>query len=194
MTIGLSKFVDNQAIPKTIAALAGVPNAAGSGAGASVSTPISFVDQYGNGLLPITGNAGQGYAVTVTPSQACFVSFTNKTATGFDIVLSPTGSGVHAGSRHVRRDRHRLIVMTVRLWPDVLAEVKKIALETGASHSRVVAELCREALAARRGLLPAKRGTQAGPAPQPVERKPEPLPPLPAFVFRQPGETQNVRK
>jgi hypothetical protein len=72
--------------------------------------------------------------------------------------------------------------MTIRLWPDVLAEVEKIALQTGASHSRVVAELCREALRARRGL---PRGKQASTVRDKSARtQPEPMPPLPPFVHR----------
>jgi hypothetical protein len=70
--------------------------------------------------------------------------------------------------------------MTIRLWPDVLAEVEKIALQTGASHSRVVAELCREALAARRGR---PRGKQAAAAPK-VQAETESVTALPSFVHR----------
>jgi hypothetical protein len=60
----------------------GIANAAGGTAGASVTTAVTF------GGLPPT------YMVHVTPSQACFVSVTNKTAFGFNVVLTPTGSGV----------------------------------------------------------------------------------------------------
>jgi hypothetical protein len=64
-----------------------VANAAGAGAGAAVTTAVEFVDQYGNGTLPAE------YAVTVTPSQAAFVSVTSKTTSGFDVVLTPPASG-----------------------------------------------------------------------------------------------------
>jgi len=58
-----------------------VPSAAGSGAGSPVSTSVTF------GGLPPT------YVVHVTPSQACFVSVSNKTVSGFTVVLTPP-SGV----------------------------------------------------------------------------------------------------
>jgi len=54
-----------------------VANAAGSGSGATVTTSISL------GGLPAN------YRVHVTPNQACFVSVTNKTTAGFDVVLTP---------------------------------------------------------------------------------------------------------
>jgi hypothetical protein len=92
--LGLSKITTNQAQVTNLAALSGIANAAGSGAGASVSVAISsFVDQYGTGQLP-SGNGVQSYSVQVTPNQACFVSVTNKTTSGFTVTLTPTGSGV----------------------------------------------------------------------------------------------------
>lgn len=60
-----------------------VANAAGSGAGASVTVPIS-----------VPSGLPASYGVSVTPSQACFDAVTSKTQTGFNIVLTPTGSGV----------------------------------------------------------------------------------------------------
>jgi hypothetical protein len=40
-----------------------------------------------------------GYAVNVTPSQPCFVSVTNKTASGFTVVLTPlSGQSIAAGT------------------------------------------------------------------------------------------------
>jgi hypothetical protein len=55
----------------------GVANASG-GAGVAVTTAVSF-----GYTLPPT------YAVHVTPNQACLVSVTGKTATGFNVVLTP---------------------------------------------------------------------------------------------------------
>jgi hypothetical protein len=79
---------DNQARTFAIASQIGVPNAAGGSAGASVSTPVSFTDQYGNGLLAAV------YTAYVTPSQTCFVTITGRTSTGFNVVLTPTSGSV----------------------------------------------------------------------------------------------------
>jgi hypothetical protein len=70
------------------AARANVANAAGGSAGTAVTTALTFVDEYGVGVLPAE------YAVVVTPSQACFATVTNKTTSGFNVVLAPTGSGI----------------------------------------------------------------------------------------------------
>ena len=64
---------------KAVAAvLVGVANAAGGGAGAAVTTAVSF----GSQLPP-------NYTVHVTPSQPAMVSVTGKTSTGFNVVLTP---------------------------------------------------------------------------------------------------------
>jgi hypothetical protein len=81
------RLVDSQAAPLTIARLFGVANTAGGSAGASVSTAVSFVDRYGAGLLP-----SAGYAVQVMPSQLCFATVTQRTANGFNVVLTPQNS------------------------------------------------------------------------------------------------------
>jgi hypothetical protein len=60
-----------------------IANAAGGSAGATVTTAVSFPSG-----LPAA------YFVQVVPSQACFATVTSKTATGFNVVLTPTGSGV----------------------------------------------------------------------------------------------------
>ncbi|CAJ0698779.1 hypothetical protein [Ralstonia holmesii] len=60
-----------------VALLEGVATAAGSGAGASVTTPISGLQ------LPAS------YAVQVTPNQDAVAYVTSKTATGFNVVLNP---------------------------------------------------------------------------------------------------------
>jgi hypothetical protein len=63
----------------------GIANAAGGSAGASVSTAVSFVDKYGSAMLP----QALSYLVNVSPSQPAFVVITNKTASGFNVVLTP---------------------------------------------------------------------------------------------------------
>jgi hypothetical protein len=90
--LGFSKITTNQAQVTTLAALTGVPNAAGSGAGASVTVAVSFTDQYGTSQLPV-GNGAQNYSVQITPSQNCFIAITNKTSTGFNVALTPTTLG-----------------------------------------------------------------------------------------------------
>jgi hypothetical protein len=74
----------------------GTANAAGSGAGSSVSTPVSFTDKFRSPLLPQALN----YIVTVSPSQPAFVVITNKTTSGFTVVLTPKDSSttLSAGS------------------------------------------------------------------------------------------------
>lgn len=57
----------------------GISNAAGGSAGAAVTTTLTF-----NNALPSTN-----YSVFATPSQACFVSFANKTVNSVDVVLTP---------------------------------------------------------------------------------------------------------
>jgi hypothetical protein len=61
-----------------IGAQSGVANIAGSGAGASATTAVSF------GALP------PNYSVSISASQACFVAITDKTSTGFNVVQTPT--------------------------------------------------------------------------------------------------------
>ena len=58
-----------------------VPNVAGAAAGDTVVTSVA-----------LNGNVPPNYSVAVTPNQAAFVSVTNKTATGFDVTLTPTVS------------------------------------------------------------------------------------------------------
>jgi hypothetical protein len=67
-----------------------VANGAGSGDGDAVtvsSLADFFTDAFGTGLLPSI------YSVQVAPNQACWPSVTNKTISGFDVVLTPA-SGV----------------------------------------------------------------------------------------------------
>jgi hypothetical protein len=52
----------------------------------------AFQDMYGSGLLPQNG----AYAVAVTPSQACAVSVSSKSTTGFTVTLTPPSSGTIA--------------------------------------------------------------------------------------------------
>ncbi len=86
--LGVNIFTNNQATPTTIAAEADVANPAGGSSGASVTVAITIDEQFGTGRLPST------YAVVVTPSQSCFASVTNKTNTGFNVVLTPTSGSV----------------------------------------------------------------------------------------------------
>ena len=71
------------------APLLAVPNAAGAGAGDSVSTPVSVVSQFGDGLLP-----SANYLVLIAPSQPCTAVATAKSSTGFTVTLTPLSSGV----------------------------------------------------------------------------------------------------
>jgi hypothetical protein len=87
------RISDNNGSLHIVAFVAGVANAAGA-ASAAVTTPVSFVGAFGAPLLP-----GNGYAVNVTPSQPCFVSVTNKTTSGFNVVLTPlSGQSIAAGT------------------------------------------------------------------------------------------------
>lgn len=67
-----------------VAAMYAVANVAGGSAGAAVTTAVAFASE-----LPTA------YGVQVTPSQACAVSVTSKTSTGFNVVLTP---GAPAGT------------------------------------------------------------------------------------------------
>jgi hypothetical protein len=62
-------------------------NSAGGGAGQSVSVNMgsAFQDNYGVGILPADGQ----YAVHITPSQSATASVNSKTASGFNVVLTP---------------------------------------------------------------------------------------------------------
>ncbi len=57
---------------------ANVANAVGGGAGAAVTTAVTFSEQ-----LPAN------YAVFVTPNQDATAYVTSKTSTGFNVVLEP---------------------------------------------------------------------------------------------------------
>ncbi len=59
-----------------------VANAAGAAAGDTVTVAVALA---GDEIPP-------SYNVQVTPSQACFVSVSGKTQTGFTITLTPTVS------------------------------------------------------------------------------------------------------
>lgn len=84
----LYQITDRQAQTALLGRRTGIANAAGSGAGASVSVNVSFVDQWGSGLLP----ASLAYTVMISPSQACVWNVTAKTASGFTVVLTPLSS------------------------------------------------------------------------------------------------------
>jgi hypothetical protein len=76
--------VDANGQPHFTAVAYNIANAAGSGAGATVTVPVSFVSPaFGTGQLP------PNYAVNVAPSQAATTHVTAKTSSGFNVVLTP---------------------------------------------------------------------------------------------------------
>jgi hypothetical protein len=92
--MSVNRLIGGNGYTPTVAALFNIANGAGSGS-SPVDIAVSCVDAYGVGELP----AGGAYGVTVTPSQACFVSVINKSATGFTVVLTPLSTGsISAGS------------------------------------------------------------------------------------------------
>lgn len=64
----------------------GVANAAGGGAGQTVTVSLAFSEQN----LP----SDLSYAISLSASQACSISWANKAAAGFDVILTPLNSGV----------------------------------------------------------------------------------------------------
>jgi hypothetical protein len=82
------RLTSNHGEPIVFGKKFGTANAAGSGAGAAVSTSVSFVDKYGSALLP----QSLSYIVNVSPSQPAFVTITNKLQSGFNVVLTPKDS------------------------------------------------------------------------------------------------------
>jgi hypothetical protein len=89
--MSVNRLVGATGYTPTVATGFNVPNPAGSGS-SPVTVSMSFVDQFGVGQLPQNG----AYSVHISPSQACFVSITNKTATGFNVVLTPLSTGTIA--------------------------------------------------------------------------------------------------
>jgi hypothetical protein len=87
--------LDNSTFARTdrvlLANLPARANVAGGSAGASVTTAVS-------------ANLPSSYSVQVTAIQACFVSVTSKTSSGFNVVLTPTLGSVTlaAGTFDVR--------------------------------------------------------------------------------------------
>jgi hypothetical protein len=78
----------------TVASLYNTPNPAGSAGNPVIVTISNLVDSLGNGMLPHTGS----YGVVVSASQACFASVSNKTASGFEVTLTPiSGGSIGAG-------------------------------------------------------------------------------------------------
>lgn len=84
------EMVDGSSFARTdrviLATLPGVANAAGSGAGAAVTTTISGLS------LPAS------YSVSATANQAAAVSVTNKSYTGFSVTLTPLSSSATLSS------------------------------------------------------------------------------------------------
>jgi hypothetical protein len=80
-----------------VAAIYNYPNPSGA-TNAAVTVSLSLKDVWNNGLLPGDNGVGR-YTASVTPSQACFASVTNKTTNGFNVVLTPlSGNSIAAGT------------------------------------------------------------------------------------------------
>jgi hypothetical protein len=92
---GVQILTSNQGDKLSIIKQASIPNAAGGGAGASVSTNLTYADRFGNGLLP------PSYVVLVTASQPATASVINRTSTGFTVVLTPVSGTLAAGTFEV---------------------------------------------------------------------------------------------
>jgi hypothetical protein len=105
--LGINKLTGNQAAPVTLAAQADIAFGAGTGANATVTIPVAFVDgsivtsdrpgfqASKNGQLP------HRYSVNVTlaPGNAgASVAVTSKTSAGFDVVLTPASGQTIAAS------------------------------------------------------------------------------------------------
>jgi hypothetical protein len=86
----LQRLIGEDGYIPTVYSLPNQQNVAGSGAGSSVTTSLAttFQDNFGNPLLPAQGL----YSVQVTPNQPATASVTNKTSSGFSVVLSPLPS------------------------------------------------------------------------------------------------------
>jgi hypothetical protein len=92
---GVERLIGGNGYTATVACLRNIPNAAGSGTAAVTTVIDNLTDTFGVGQLDPTG----AYSVQVTPNQACLVSVTNKTASGFTVVLTPVGgAAIQAGS------------------------------------------------------------------------------------------------
>jgi hypothetical protein len=76
-------LTDNLARNLVIGTLIGVANSAGGSAGAAVTTAVTFTDQFSNGQLPAN------YTAYVMPSQSCLATINGRTASGFNVVLTP---------------------------------------------------------------------------------------------------------
>jgi hypothetical protein len=80
-------------------------NSAGVSAGAAVSTPVTWPVA---GALPTNGETGSAlvaeYMVDVEVNQGAVVSVQNKTASGFDVVMTPltTSQTISAGTFNAR--------------------------------------------------------------------------------------------
>jgi hypothetical protein len=87
MNCAIKQLIGANGYSPAVAAVSNIANGAGGSAGAAVTVALTFEDQYGNGTLPAN------YSVAAAPSQACMVSVTSKTTSGFSVVLTPP-SGV----------------------------------------------------------------------------------------------------
>jgi hypothetical protein len=91
MVLPVKRLIGANGHTPHVAAISNFPNAAGSG-GAAVSVSLTFADQFGTPTLPVN------YTVTVTPSQGCAVSVSNKTNSGFTVNLTPLSGNIAAGT------------------------------------------------------------------------------------------------
>jgi hypothetical protein len=68
-----------------------IPTSIAGGAGAAVTVNVVFdtATDY-DAILP----ADTAYTIEATPSQACAVSYSSKTTTGFTLTLTPLSGGV----------------------------------------------------------------------------------------------------
>jgi hypothetical protein len=90
----INHLVGAKGYAPAIAVISNFVHGAGSGSSPVSVTFSNFVDRFGHGLLPSNG----GFAVVVSPSQACAVSVTNKSPAGFTITLTPFLDSITTGS------------------------------------------------------------------------------------------------
>lgn len=87
--IHVTELVDGSKQTRTDRLMVGVQfnvaNVSGGAVNVAVTTAVTFYA----GSLPVDANGNGQYGVEVTPSQACFVSVTSKTGSGFNVVLTP---------------------------------------------------------------------------------------------------------
>jgi hypothetical protein len=90
MSMKIQQLIGANGYTPFVYSLPNQQNNAGGGAGQSVTVSFAttFQDNYGNPVLPAQGL----YSVQVTPNQSATAAVTNKTASGFSVVLTPLPS------------------------------------------------------------------------------------------------------